>query len=235
MVRKVIKDGADEDPELALSALAELDPEQRLVGRNRTKADLLFYRLGERRIALKTYAARPFVVRNLLGRWLIGREVSAYQAAGRTPGLPRFLGRVGPYSLATDWVSARSLAADPAPSVGPATLDRLEGIVAELHRSGIAVADLHRGDVLVDGNQKVYLVDLAAAWTIGDGSGRIRRAIFERLCGLDRIALARIRAHSLGTVPDSGFEAVGGPAARWYRWGRRLKEIWDRLRGRHRS
>lgn len=231
----MIRDGAEGDPELALEALAELDPEQRLVGRNRTKADLLFYRVGDWRVAVKTYESRPFVVRNVLGRWLIGREAAAYETAGRLSGLPRFLGRVGPYALATAWVPAESLATDPLPAVGPATFDRLEEIVAELHRRGVAVADLHRGDVLVGDDQSVYLVDLAAAWTAGDGAGRARKAVFERLRGLDMIALARIRAHFLGTAPVSSLEAVGGPAARWYLWGRRLKRIWNWLRGRDRN
>ena len=95
---------------LRLEDLDGLEPLRRLVGRNRTKADILVYRLHGTEIAVKDYGARPWLVRQTIGRLLIRRESAAYLAAGPVEGLPPFHGRLGPFALATGWLDARPLA-----------------------------------------------------------------------------------------------------------------------------
>ncbi len=209
--------------------LARLAPLRRVPGRNWTKADIVVYRLDGVEIAIKDYAPRPWWVRQTLGRWLVRREVRAYRAAGDAPGLPGFHGRLDPFALVLDWIDARPVASLEPRSLGPECWDRLADQVAELHRRGIALADLHHRDVLIDAEGEVWIVDLALAWVSRKASG----GLFARLCELDRLAVARIRARGLGRDPEQAVVELGGRAARWHRLGRRFKRLLRR--GGHRS
>lgn len=200
---------------------------RRFPPRNATKAEVLVLDRAGRRLALKTYAERPFLVRQLLGRLLIGRESAVYRAAGEVPGLARFVGRLGPYALATEWIEARPLATFSAGQVPSACFDRLDRILESLHRRGIALGDLHHRDVLIDDRGQVFVVDLALGFV--DGAGW-RRRVFSWLCEHDRIAAARLRARFLGGDERAAIESAGGAAARRFALGRRLKRALDRLR-----
>ncbi|MCZ7650162.1 MAG: hypothetical protein M5U13_02945 [Thermoanaerobaculia bacterium] len=207
-------------------------PERWLSGRNVTKAEVGLFRAGETRLAVKTFARRPVWVRLLLGRWVIRREAAAYVAAAGIDGLPRFFGRPQPCALATEWVDAVPL--PERGRVGEEVFRRVAETVAALHVRGIALGDLHHRNVLVGDDGRVVLVDLATAWLLGVRPSRLRRAVFRRLCALDELALARMRARWTGGDVDAAVAAVGGSIARWHRRGRKLKTIWRRLRGKGR-
>ena len=227
-------DTFDSQHELDLELLADLVPERRIPGRNFTKADLLFYRVDGFGVALKSYGEQGALARWVFGRWLTGRESSVYRAAVGVAGLPGFLGRLGSFALATEWVPARSLAERQGEIVDPGVFDRLDSIVETLHQKGVAVSDLHRGDILLTDSNEVYLVDFAMAWILGERPSRVRHAIFSHLCRLDLIALARIRAHFLGGDIEKAVSEIGGSTVKWHRRGRRIKKIWNRIRGRSR-
>ncbi len=213
--------------------LASRQPSERIRGRNATKADVLFYRLDDRAVAVKTYAPRPWWIRHSLGRWLIRREAAAYEAAGGAAGLPAFLGRLGSCALATEQVDAQPLAGFRDERLGDATFDAVAAILDDLHRRGVAVADLHHRDVLLAADGSVFLVDLAMAWILGQRPGRLGRAFFRRLCDQDRVALARMRARFTGRDVAAAVTAVGASAAAWHARGRRLKSALDHLRGKN--
>lgn len=220
-------DGGTFDP----ASLSQAEPIRRIVGRNRSKADLLFYELDGERVAVKTYAPRSFVVRNTLGRWLIRRETAAYEAAEGVNALPTFLGCLGPYALATRWVDAEPLRDRTGARVDEALFDRLGAVLDELHGRGVALADLHHRDVLLGADDTLYIVDLATAWVLGRRPGPIRRRLFQRFCESDRVNLARMRARFSGGDVDAAVASVSPAAAAWHRRGRRTKSFWDRLRG----
>lgn len=217
--------------------LAGREPIERIRGRNATKADVLFYRLVERAVAVKTYAPRPWWIRHGLGRWLIRREAAAYEAAAGVAGLPAFLGRLGPFALATEHLDARPLASlrrTGHERLDDGVFDAVAAILDDLHHRGIAVADLHHRDVLLAADGSVFLVDLAMAWILGQRPGRLRKAVFCRLCDQDRVALARMRARFTGRDVAAAVAAVSPSAAAWHARGRRLKSLIDHLRGKSR-
>lgn len=214
-----------------LRSMTEL---RRLAGRNWTKADILVYRWGTVDVALKDYRRRGFLVRHTLGRWLVRRETAAFRAAGDVGGLPRFLGRVGAFALATEWLEATPLAAWPVEALRREWPDRLQAIVEQLHARGVALGDLHHRDVLITPDQDVYVIDLATALVRGERPGPIRRALFERWREQDLVAMARLRARFTGGDVVAAPASVGPGAAAWHRRGRRIKSLLDRLRRRHR-
>jgi len=210
------------------------EPVRRIDGRNWTKADVLFFDLGDLRVAVKSYAPRGALIRNTLGRWLIRREAAAYVAAAEVTALPAFLGRPGPFALVTEWVDAEPLKAREG-VLDDALFDRLAAILDELHGRGVALADLHHRDVLLTPDGSLYLVDLATAWVLGPGPGFIRRLLFERFRESDRVNLARMRARFTGGDVEAAVASVSPEAAAWHRRGRRVKGWLDRLRGRRRT
>jgi len=221
---------SDFDP----ASLAGVAPVRTLEGRNRSKADVLFFELGDRRVALKTYVPRNLLVRNTLGRWLIRRETAAYEAATGVDGLPAFLGRVGAHALATAWVDAVPLKSRAGEPLDDALFDRLESIVGELHAHGVALADLHHRDVLLGEDGQMFVVDLATAWVLGPRPGLVRRWFFDRFRESDRVNLARMRARFTGGDVESAVSSVSPNAEIWHRRGRRLKGWLDALRGKNR-
>lgn len=214
--------------QIKLSDLRGLAPLRLLPGRNWTKADLLVYRLGGREVALKDYSPRPWWIRNTLGRFLIRRESAAYRMATGLAGLPRFLGRVGSFALAVDWIQGAPLSAFRGRRVEAARFDELHAIVVGLHGRGIALGDLHHRDVLIADAGGVFVVDLATAWWLGPQPRRWRRSIFERLKEADVLALHHMRARYADAPADEGDSST--PA--WLRRARCAKQLWNRLRGR---
>ena len=217
---------------VAADDLRGLDPLRRLAGRNRTKADILVYRVRGVDVAVKDYKSRPWLVRQTVGRFLIARESAAYSAAGALCGLPEFLGRIDAFALATRWVEARPVAESNPGELAATRFDRVEEIVAELHRRGIALADLHHRDVLAGADGAMWVVDLAAAVVLGPNPWFPRRRWFEFLCELDRFAVARIRTRFLGQEAGRPETAPNSRVARWHRRGRRIKTILNSIRGR---
>ena len=215
--------------------LVGVAPVRTIEGRNQSKADVLFFELHDRRVALKSYAPRNLMVRNTLGRWLIRRETRAYEAATGVEGLPTFLGRLGAHALATEWVDAVPLKSHLGVQLDDALFDRLESIVAELHGHGVALADLHHRDVLLGEDGQLFVVDLATAWVLGRRPGLLRRRLFERFRESDRVNLARMRARFTGGDVDAAVASVSPAAENWHRRGRRVKGWFDRFRGKTRG
>jgi hypothetical protein len=212
------------------AALDALVVERVVAGRNDTKADVLLGRIDDRAVAVKDYRPRPAWVRWTLGRWFTGREARAYHALEGVPGLPRFLGRWGPCTLATARVPGRPLAELAADRVDAGTFDRLGAVLEAVHARGVALGDLHHRDVLVADDGAVHVVDLATAWVRGGTPWST--VVFRRLRDQDRIALARMRVRWLGGDETAAIAAVGRRALKWHRRGRAIRRAVDRLRGR---
>lgn len=64
---------------------------------------------GAREIVVKYYAPRGFLVRELVGRFMIWREVRAYRALAGHPAVPRFFGRIDAYALAVEYRPGRRM------------------------------------------------------------------------------------------------------------------------------
>ena len=107
--------------------------------------------------------------------------------------------------------------------VPDAVFDRLEAILDALHAKGVALADLHHRDVLLSDDGRVHVVDLAAAVTGGP--------FFGRAAAQDRLAAARMRARFTGRSEAEALEALDPTTVKMWRRGRRLKRLWDTLRG----
>jgi hypothetical protein len=206
-------------------------PLRTLPGRNLSKADVRVVEIGDRVVAVKDYGRRPFLVRQTLGRILVRRECRAYLAASPVAGLPAFLGRVGPFALATAWIDSTPLAELLGRTIPSELFDRIDDIVSALHARGVALCDLHHRDVLIGHDGAVFVVDLATAIVATPESFPWRRALFERMKAQDRVAAARLRARFTGRPEREALASLDPSAVRRHAAGRRVKALWDALRG----
>lgn len=98
-----------------------------------------------------------------LGRWLTGRELAVYRALNGVEGVPACLGSWGTTGLAHVFVEGHPL--QRREWVDDEFFPRLQRLLDELHRRGIAYADLEkRENILVDARGKPALIDFQIAW-----------------------------------------------------------------------
>ncbi len=157
-----------------------------------TKADVFITRSEGRRFVVKDYSRKGFWERNLVGRIVIGREASAYQALSGVEGLPPRFKRLSPYSLAVEYLEGRDLGGFERGELGHDAMSQFERIIHELHKRGWVHLDLHRRTniLMVDGN--VFVVDLASA--LHTGSIPLIGQCFTALVGLaDRLSLIKMK------------------------------------------
>lgn len=185
--------------------------------RNRTKADVRIEDGATGPVLVKDFSERSWLVRALVGRPTLRREARAYARLAGLRGVPRMLGRKGPDAIVIEHVEATSL-----DRWGPGTqpervFDELDAILAAIHARGVAIADLHRANVLVSAAGEVHVVDFALARIAREPSrpGPLVRA----LIALDRHAAARIRAFHFGR-DEPTFEGHWGAL---YRVAKRFK------------
>jgi len=157
-----------------------------------TKADVFITRFEGRRFVVKDYSQKGFWERNLIGRFVIGRESRAYEALRGVAGLPPQFKRLSPYSLAVLYLEGKDLGCFQRGEFGPEVIRQFERIVDELHKRGWVHLDLHRRTniLFIDGN--IFVVDLASA--LHTGSVPLIGRFLTGLIGFaDRLSLIKMK------------------------------------------
>lgn len=156
-----------------------------------SKADLLLVDVGDGRVLVKDFAAKPGWSR-LSGRIQTFREAAAYRWLEGVEGIPRFLGRIDAHALAIEWIDGEQLGVAPNrfENVG-GILERLRELVARIHARGVTHNDLRsRENVLLRGDGALFLVDFAGALRLRPG-GWAHRLLFRAFSSPDRSALLK--------------------------------------------
>ena len=164
------------------------------------------------------------------GRLLIARETRAYLESRGIEGLPKFLGRVGPFTLATEWIDAEPIGQLRGQRLDAGIFDRIEVIVGHLHERGVALGDLHILDVLLGGDGTVWLIDLAASFCRGDRPSAARLWLYKRFKESDIVNMTRMRARFTGRDIDEALGELDSSIVARYRRGKKIKSAWDWLR-----
>lgn len=178
----------------------------------RDKADLLLVDLGQGPFVLKDFSAKGTLTR-WLGRIQVARESAAYRRLAGVEGVPRFLGRVDPWSLAIEYVEGERLPDAPIPNAGE-ILARLRALLDGLHRRGVVHNDLRsRENLLVDRGGRLFVVDLAGALHLEPG-GWAHRMLFPALQAADEAAYLRWKERLAPGTLTSGERAAARRFAR---------------------
>ncbi|MBY0398886.1 hypothetical protein K2X89_01225 [Myxococcota bacterium] len=145
-------------------------------------------------VVVKDFSARSAFVRTWLGPWLLRREVRAYARLVGMVGIPRLLGWIDEAAIALEYRPGELLSRNLSGRLPPGFVDRLEGVIAEMHRRGVVHLDLrHRSNVLAARDGEPVVLDFASA-LVFDSSKALGRLGVRVFGGFDRRALGKWRA-----------------------------------------
>ncbi|MBL7141365.1 MAG: hypothetical protein ISS74_10710 [Planctomycetes bacterium] len=153
--------------------------------------------VGER-VVLKHYHMEPWMGCPLewAGRLMADREVRHYRLLQDTGGVPRLLGRVGRSAFVHAWVEGEDLLdrREPPPDD---FFDRLEALVAAMHRRDMAYIDMNKPDnVLVAEDGRPVLIDFQISWAPrlkGGALGGARRRLLALFQQADRYHVRKLK------------------------------------------
>ena len=173
----------------------------------RFAADVMLVESDAGRAVVKDFASRGLLVRHVLGRWLIRREVRIHRVLRAHPAVPTLLGRVDRFAFATLHRDGSRFSHRRPWIFDAAFARRLARAVDELHARGVVHLDLaHRSNVRADSAGRPVIVDFETALRFRPGGLAARVAL---------PLLARIDRHQIRKWAPSAHQsdgATGTPA-----------------------
>lgn len=182
---------------------------------------------GDDRLVVKQPMGRGVARR--LRAWMLRREYAAYQRLAGIDGIPRCLGLRADGSLLLAYVAAEPFRESLTLPVGrEAFFEELLGIIKACHAAGVAHADLkRRGNILVDGTGRPWVLDFGSAILAGTRPGWL----FRLACRMDLNAWVKLkyrRRYDLLTPDDHAYYQPT-----WIESGARvLRRMWRKVTGR---
>ncbi len=161
------------------------------------------YSNGSRRLVLKVYRRQDLLGLPMgwLGRSLAEREISFYHYLQDLPGVPRFLGRIGPNGFVHAYIPGQTLLECDESSIADDFFDRLVDLIRSLHQRGMSYVDANKRDnVIVGHDGRPYLVDFQISWRPnGRASTRLSR---RALLFMQRMDFYHLYKHKSRLRPD---------------------------------
>lgn len=150
-----------------------------------------------KQVVVKDFGNRGFLLRVLVGPWLIGRECRMYQKLSGTPGIPRFHGRLKRHALAYEYVEGQDCSGLDASRLDTAFFSKLAGLLERVHERGVAHCDLKRSaNIILSRDGEPHLVDFAAAFPRAARWNVIGTWFFNQMCITDWRGLAKLKRHA---------------------------------------
>ncbi len=170
---------------------------------------------------VKDFRPRGLLARNLIGRFLVGREFAALSRLGGIPATPQGAFRIDAFALAYRFVPGRSLRGTRHVVFGPDFFPALErGLTAMHAQARLAHFDLRNAkNILMTDSGEPLLLDFQSAVGTGWMPGPLRRFA-------ERVDLAAIYKHWKKRSPDTMGEERRAALARM----NRIRPLWA-LRG----
>ena len=165
---------------------------------------------------VKDFASRPWWVRNLLGRWLLRRELRALRRLAGIDGVPAAAFRVDAHAIAARFVPGATLDKAPREQMTERFFLDLEALFRRVHARGLVHLD-SRGssNLLVTPDGRPAVIDFQAALSTAWLPGPLRRL-------LERIDLGGVYKNWLRHAPASLDEARRAE----YERSTRLRRLW---------
>lgn len=167
---------------------------RRVLNRGRWgNADVLLVDAPAGPVVVKDFAPRGWLVRRILGPWLLTRESLAYRRLEGMRAVPRLLGRLDAEALVFAYRPGTLLSRSLRGRLPEAFLEELSEAIEEMHRRGVVHLDLrHRSNILADDEGHPILLDFASSLRV-DPRSRPGRWLLRSLGRLDRRALEKWR------------------------------------------
>lgn len=156
-----------------------------------TEPNVAVIAYGDGRAVLKDYGAGPGWFGRWLGPLLIRREIQALERLAGLDGIPALYARVDARAVLIEHLPGRPW---PQAEPSPSAFERLEALVTAMHERGVAHCDLRSpSNILVDRDDRPYLVDFVARVRRGSPWNLPWNRLFEEFCRADRNALAKLK------------------------------------------
>lgn len=162
-------------------------------------ADVFRYDLGGVPVLIKSYKARPWLVRRFFGQWCINHEYEMLNKLVRLNigNVPFPLGRFDGDTLVLEYLEqAQTLQC--AKRYTDATLPsreffkKLIDAFRLMHGNNLAHGDLRRGNIMIGGDGNPHIIDVATSCYCPDNASFPKRFVFRVLSRSDNYSLARI-------------------------------------------
>jgi RIO-like serine/threonine protein kinase len=147
---------------------------------------------------VKDFRPRSWLVRNLIGRFLVRRELGGLSRLQGVPGTPQEAFRVDAFALAYRFIPGRGLRGLPAAEIPPDFFPTLERNVHEMHaRAGLVHLDIRNADnVLITSSGEPYVIDFQSQVGLRWMPGPLRRFA-------ERVDHASVYKHWARRSPDT--------------------------------
>jgi len=182
-----------------------------------TRPELLLLEDRGQRAVMKDYRASGWLLRWLVGPWLIRREERIYRILAGAPGVPRLIGRLDRHTLIVEHIQGRSCTEYPDGSLPVEFFARLQRVVEGIHARGVVHCDIkNRSNIVVGEGLQPYIVDFASAFTRRGAFGPLRRFLFERFRhdDLRAVVKAKLLVARVGSESEAQFAFHRGPVER---------------------
>ncbi len=168
-------------------------------GSSAIQADVYIVNHDGSRLLVKDFSRRPWLVRHLGIRYVIDHECKALQGLAGIDGIPLFRGKIDADAFAQVFFddtspipSNREVPPDEFPRA--VFFDDLERILHEIHDRGYCFGDFRRKNILIDRDQRAYVVDFATALSTPGRWNLPMRFLHRLVCHADQHKLFELRA-----------------------------------------
>jgi hypothetical protein len=178
---------------------------------------LLLVEMRDARAVVKDYRPCGWLLREVFGPKLLGREEAIYRVLEGCPGVPRVVGRVDRQALAVEYIEGRNAGEYADGTLPPEFFTRLREVVDAIHARGVVHCDLkNRQNVVVAEGYHPYIVDFSTAFTRRGRFGLLRRAAYQRFLLDDEKAVvkAKLQMGKLWDPAEAEFAFHRGPGER---------------------
>ncbi len=156
--------------------------------------DILLLEHDGRRVIVKDYAPRKWIYRVVVGLISVAREAMIYRLLAGIPGVPRFVGQVDCYALATEYVPGKGGGEAAPGDVDDTFFTRLSSTVDAIHARGVVLCDLRNmNNVLVSERGEPVLIDFAAGLRRGARWNLPLNAIVGLFAQDDRLGVIKLK------------------------------------------
>jgi len=156
--------------------------------------DILLLDHDGRKVIVKDYAPRQWPYRLGVGLFSVWRETLIYRTLAGIAGVPRFVGRIDRYALATEYIPGKGAGEAKPGDVDDAFFARLSRTVEAIHARGVVLCDLRNmNNVLISERGDPFVIDFAAGFRRGAPWNLPLNAIFRLFAQDDRLGVIKLK------------------------------------------
>lgn len=157
-------------------------------------AEVLLIQSETKTFVLKNYDATEGWFHFFLSKFLTSREARALEQLKELKGVQKLIRKVNERALLLEYVPGEKARLVNKGEITPEFFEEFYLLVDQMHQHGIAHCDLlSKGNVILGEDGRPYIIDFATFFSSKEPRNRLKGWIFETLCKVDRVSVARIK------------------------------------------